>query len=53
VETTPEETQEFIVKYNIPNRQYTGAGHWPMVETPDECYSAISRFFANVLAESE
>ena len=51
MESTPEETREFIVKYDIPNRQYTGGGHWPMVETPDKCYSAISRFFANVLTQ--
>jgi len=52
MESTPEETRDFIVKYNIPNRQYTGAGHWPMIETPDKCYTAISRFFASVLAQN-
>ena len=52
MESTPEETQDFIVKYDIPNTQYTGAGHWPMIETPDECYSEISRFFASVLAQN-
>jgi pimeloyl-ACP methyl ester carboxylesterase len=52
MESTPKETQDFIVKYNIPNRQYTDAGHWPMIETPDKCYSAINRFFANVFAQN-
>jgi pimeloyl-ACP methyl ester carboxylesterase len=50
MESTPEETRDFIVKYHIPNRQYTGAGHWPMIEIPDECYSTIGRFFASILA---
>jgi len=52
MESTPKETQDFIVKYNIPNRQYTDAGHWPMIETPDKCYSAINRFFASVFAQN-
>jgi pimeloyl-ACP methyl ester carboxylesterase len=52
IESTPEETQDFIAKYNIPNRQYKGAGHWPMIEAPDECYSAISRFFGSALAQN-
>jgi pimeloyl-ACP methyl ester carboxylesterase len=52
MENTPKETRSFIVKHNIPNKQYTGAGHWPMIETPDECYSEISRFFAMVLSQS-
>jgi len=50
MESTPKETRDFIDKYNIQNIQYTGAGHWPMTEIPDECYFAISRFFASVLA---
>jgi pimeloyl-ACP methyl ester carboxylesterase len=53
MESTPKETQDFIVKYNLPNRQYTGAGHWPMIEIPDECYSEMDRFFASVLAENK
>ena len=48
-ESTPEETQRFIVKHGIPNRQYTDAGHWPMVETPDACYSHMSEFFTSLL----
>jgi pimeloyl-ACP methyl ester carboxylesterase len=52
MESTPKETRDFIVKYNIPNRQYTGAGHWPMIETPDKCYSAINRFFASVFEQN-
>ena len=52
MESTPEETRNFIAENNIPNRPYTGAGHWPMIEISDECYSAISRFFASALAHS-
>ena len=52
MESTPKETQDFIVKYNIPNRQYTDAGHWPMIETPDKCCSAINKFFASLYAQT-
>ena len=52
MESTPKETLNFIDKYNIQNIQYTGAGHWPMVEIPDDCYFAISEFFASVLAQN-
>jgi pimeloyl-ACP methyl ester carboxylesterase len=52
MESTPQETRDFIDKYNIQNIQYTGAGHWPMTEIPNECYFAISRFFASVLAQN-
>jgi pimeloyl-ACP methyl ester carboxylesterase len=52
MESTPDETRDFIVKYNIPNIQYTGAGHWPMIETPDKCYFAINRFFTSVFAQN-
>ena len=48
-ESTPEETQRFIVEHGIPNRQYAGAGHWPMVETPDAFYSDMSAFFASLM----
>ena len=50
MESTPKETLNFIDKYNIQKIQYTSAGHWPMVEIPDDCYFAISEFFASVLA---
>jgi pimeloyl-ACP methyl ester carboxylesterase len=49
-ESTPEETQRFIKKHDIPNRQYTGDVHWPMVETPDACYHHMGEFFASVPA---
>ena len=52
MKSTPKETQDFIVKYNIPNRQYTDAGHWPMIETPDKCCSAINKFFASLYAQT-
>ena len=52
MESTPKETQDFMVKYDIPNRQYTGAGHWPMIQTPDECYRTISRFFTSVRVQN-
>ncbi|MGD2028977.1 MAG: alpha/beta hydrolase [Desulfobacterales bacterium] len=44
-ESTPEETRKFIAARNIPNRKYTGNGHWPMVETPDACYHHMGEFF--------
>ena len=47
-ESTPEETQRFIETHNIPNRQYTGDTHWPMVETPDVCYQHMGEFFTSV-----
>jgi pimeloyl-ACP methyl ester carboxylesterase len=49
-ESTPEETREFIITHDIPNRQYTGDTHWPMVETPDVCYHHMGEFFASVAA---
>ena len=52
MESTPKEAQDFMVKYEIPNRQYTGAGHWPMIETPDKCYSPMDSFFASVFAQN-
>jgi pimeloyl-ACP methyl ester carboxylesterase len=48
-ESTPEETRKFIATHGIPNRQYTGDVHWPMVETPDACYHHMGEFFASVL----
>jgi pimeloyl-ACP methyl ester carboxylesterase len=48
MESTPEETQRFIETHNIPNRQYTGDTHWPMVETPDVCYQHMGGFFMRV-----
>jgi pimeloyl-ACP methyl ester carboxylesterase len=48
MESTPEETQRFIETHAVPNRQYTGDVHWPMVETPDVCYHHMGEFFASV-----
>jgi pimeloyl-ACP methyl ester carboxylesterase len=48
MQSTPEETQTFIERRGIPNRQYTGDGHWPMIDTPDACYHHMGEFFANV-----
>ena len=47
-ESTPEETKRFIETHGIPNLQYTGDVHWPMVETPDTCYHHMGEFFASV-----
>jgi len=44
-ESTPEEIRKFIAVHDIPNRQYTGDVHWPMVETPDACYIHMCEFF--------
>jgi len=46
--STPEETRKFIATHDIPNRQYTGDTHWPMVETPDTCYQHMGEFFKSL-----
>ena len=38
---TPKETQEFIVKNEIPNQLYKGIGHWHMVENSKQLYQDI------------
>ena len=47
-QSTSEETQRFIETHGIPNRQYTGDVHWPMIETTDACYHHMGQFFASV-----
>jgi len=39
---TPKDTQKFIKKYQIPNRLYSGVGHWHMSENADNFYSDIN-----------
>ena len=38
---TPEETQEFLKRNDIPNKLYKGIGHWHMMENPIELYSYL------------
>lgn len=38
---TPKATQEFIHKNNIPNKLYSGIGHWHMVENSEQFYQDI------------
>ncbi|WP_024772049.1 alpha/beta fold hydrolase [Aquimarina macrocephali] len=39
---TPKETQEFINEQYIPNKLYTGVGHWHMIENSKNFYTYIS-----------
>jgi len=43
-QSTTEETQRLLAQKKIPHRSYRGAGHWPMVTTPQSFYSAVRRF---------
>lgn len=38
---TPQETQDFIQEHHIPNRLYTGVGHWHMLENLVAFYKDI------------
>ena len=46
--STPEETQRFIETHGIPNRQYIGDVHWPMIDTPDCVHIIIWVSFSRV-----
>lgn len=43
---TPLETQQFIKQHSIPNRLYTGIGHWHMVENSGQFYEDIGSILA-------
>lgn len=45
-ENTSATTRAWIAATNIANRQFTGAGHWPMVERPEQTAEEIANFFA-------
>lgn len=49
-ESTPAATQKWIAESGIPNRVYEGAGHWPMVEQPEETALQIGNFFDTIAA---
>ena len=49
-ESTPAATRDWIENSDIAHEVYTGAGHWPMVEQPEETARAIGRFFDRILA---
>ena len=39
---TPKDTQEFIKKYNLPNRLYAKIGHWHMIENSLVFYNDLN-----------
>lgn len=45
--STPASTAEWIERTEIPNRVYSGAGHWPMVTQPERTAMAVAEFFAD------
>ncbi len=47
--STPPETQDWISGSGIPNEIYQDAGHWPMVEQPQDTAESIDRFFQTVV----
>ncbi len=44
-QSTPGETQAWIRGADISHQVYTGAGHWPMIDCPQQTCKAIIRFF--------
>jgi pimeloyl-ACP methyl ester carboxylesterase len=42
--STPERTQQYLEANAIPNHNYQGAGHWPMIEIPAETARFIGDF---------
>ena len=48
-ESTPKATRAWIELSGIDNQIYTGAGHWPTIERPEETAKAIAGFFDKVL----
>lgn len=47
-ESTPNQTQQWLRTAGISNENYADAGHWPMVEQPEETAARIGRFFDEV-----
>jgi pimeloyl-ACP methyl ester carboxylesterase len=41
-------TRRWIAQSGIPQQEFTGAGHWPMVEKPDDTAAAIAAFFEHL-----
>jgi pimeloyl-ACP methyl ester carboxylesterase len=44
-EDPPEYRRQFIETNALPNLQYSGAGHWPMIDQPERCGADIAAFF--------
>lgn len=42
--STPPMTEKFIHDHALPNRCFSGSGHWPMVDQPKEFYQALGNF---------
>ncbi|OJJ22795.1 hypothetical protein BKI52_00135 [marine bacterium AO1-C] len=45
---TPMETQDFIKQYQIPNKHFTGVGHWHMHENAEMFYKYIQERLENL-----
>lgn len=45
---TAERTRQWIASSSLDQRQFTGAGHWPMVERPHETAREIAAFFGAI-----
>jgi len=43
--TTMKEDRDYLAAHDLPNRVYTKAGHWPMIDIPDATGRAIAGFF--------
>ncbi len=39
----------FIADAALPNRQYPGDSHWPMIDQPERCSSDIADFFTEAV----
>ena len=44
-DNTPEDTQVFIKKHNLPNTEVTGTSHWPMLDAADKVVESLQKFF--------
>jgi len=44
-ESTPEQTQQYIMSEGIANKRFEGSGHWPMIDQPFQCARDVLAFF--------
>jgi pimeloyl-ACP methyl ester carboxylesterase len=44
--TAPEATLRFVETHHVANREFAGAGHWPMLDATEEVVAALRDFFS-------
>jgi pimeloyl-ACP methyl ester carboxylesterase len=42
-ESTTADTRSFLARHNVRQRRTIGAGHWPMINTPEQFYAAVEQ----------